>query len=155
MAAVKILPHGDTDGICAAALEAVVFSKRIIERTTKETKTPSPGQGKEVHHWLSQRQVLEIMPPPSRSALQQLHWDKVGIIRDKESLTEAADVLATWQESLPQPTDRPSYELNNLVITGRLVTEAALLREESRGAHFRSDFPHSSPQWQRHIVLVK
>ena len=147
--------HGANRLASNSLLEAVVFSKRIIERTTKETKTPSPGQGKEVHHWLSQRQVLEIMPPPSRSALQQLHWDKVGIIRDKESLTEAADVLATWQESLPQPTDRPSYELNNLVITGRLVTEAALLREESRGAHFRSDFPHSSPQWQRHIVLVK
>ena len=47
------------------------------------------------------------------------------------------------------------YELANLVLTGRLVTEAALLREESRGAHFRSDFPQSSPQWQRHIIFTK
>ncbi len=149
--------HGANRLASNSLLEAVVFSKRIVDRTTKETETPSPdqSQSQEVHHRLSQRQILETMPPPSRSALQELHWDKVGIIRDKESLTEAADVLATWQNCLPQPTDRPSYELNNLVITGRLVTEAALLRQESRGAHFRSDFPHSSPQWQCHIILVK
>ena len=95
------------------------------------------------------------MPAPSLSALQQLHWDKVGIIRNKEGLTGAADTLMAWQRSLPQPTDRPTYELNNLVLTGRLVTESALLREESRGAHFRSDFPQSLPQWQRHIVFTK
>ena len=89
------------------------------------------------------------------SALQQLQWDKVGIIRNKEGLTQAADILAAWQKALPQPTDRPSCELSNLVLTGRLVTEAALLREESRGAHFRSDFPQSSPRWQCHIVLTQ
>ncbi len=146
--------HGANRLASNSLLEAIVFCKRIIERTTKETKASSTSQGKEVRHSLSQRQALKV-PSPSLSALQQLLWDKVGIIRDKESLTEAADVLATWEKSLPQPTDRPSYELNNLVLTGRLMTEAALLREESRGAHFRSDFPHSSPQWQRHIVLVK
>jgi len=147
--------HGANRLASNSLLEAIVFTKRIVEGTTKGTEPPSTGQGEEVHHSLSQRRVPEIVPPPSRSALQQLHWDKVGIIRNKESLTETADILATWQKSLPPPTDRPSYELNNLVITGRLVTEAALLRKESRGAHFRSDFPHSSPQWQRHIVLVK
>ncbi len=145
--------HGANRLASNSLLEAVVFSKRIIERTV--TEIPSPAQGKEAHYSLIQRQALETISPPSHSALQQLLWDKVGIIRNKESLTETADVLATWQKSLPQPTDRPSYELNNLVMTGRLMTEAALLREESRGAHFRSDFPCSSPQWQRHIVLVK
>ena len=149
--------HGANRLASNSLLEAVVFSRRIVDRTTKGTETPSPepSQSQEAHHRLSQRQVVESMPPPSRSALQELLWDKVGIIRDEASLTEAADVLATWQNCLPQPTDRPSHELNNMVITSRLVTEAALLRQESRGAHFRSDFPHSSPQWQRHIVLVR
>ncbi|GAI21986.1 unnamed protein product, partial [marine sediment metagenome] len=119
-----------------------------------KAKAPSASKGVAVHHSLSKRQVPEAIPTPSLSALQQLHWDKVGIIRDKENLTKAADTLAAWQKSLPQPTDRPSYELNNLVLTGRLITEAALLREESRGAHFRSDFPRSSPQWQRHIIFT-
>jgi L-aspartate oxidase len=78
----------------------------------------------------------------------------VGIIRSQESLAKAAGTLAAWQESLPLPKDRSSYELSNLILTGRLVTEAALLREESRGAHFRSDFPQSSPKWQKHIAFT-
>ncbi len=148
--------HGANRLASNSMLEVLVFSKRIMEKTGGETKTKAPTTGKamEVIHLVNQRQVPETMPAPSLSALQQLHWDKVGIIRDRQSLIEATDTLAAWQKSLPQPTDRPSYELNNLVLTGRLVTEAALLREESRGAHFRSDLPQSSPQWQRHIVFT-
>lgn len=146
--------HGANRLASNSMLEVVVFSKKIIEKTKKRAKKPTTSHSKEVYRLLSQRQVPETMSAPSLSALQQLHWDKVGIIRNKESLTEADDTLAAWQKSLPQPTDRPSYELNNLVLTGRLVTEAALLREESRGAHFRSDFPQSLPQWQCHIVFT-
>ncbi len=143
--------HGANRLASNSMLEVLVFSKRIMEKTRKGATT---SQGVEVHHLLSQRQPPKVMPKPSLSALQQLHWDEVGIIRNKKGLTKAADILATWQRSLPHPTDRPSYELNNLVLTGRLVTEAALLREESRGAHFRSDFSRNSPQWQRHITFT-
>jgi len=148
--------HGANRLASNSMLEVVVFSKRILEKTGRRDKIRAPtiSQGTEVRSSLSQRRLSETVPAPSLSALQQLAWDKVGIIRDKESLTEAADILAAWQKSLPQPTDRPSYELNNLVLSGRLVTEAALIREESRGAHFRSDFPQSFPQWQRHIVFT-
>jgi L-aspartate oxidase len=149
--------HGANRLASNSMIEVLVFSKRIIEKIGKgaETKALPATKGIESHHSLSRRQAPKVLPTPSLSTLQQLHWDKVGIIRDKESLTQTADILAAWQESLPQPADRPSYELSNLVLCGRLVTEAALLREESRGAHFRSDFPRSLPQWQRHIVLVK
>ena len=147
--------HGANRLASNSMLEVLVFSKRIMEKTRKRaTAAPITGKWVGVHHSLSQRENSKAVPPPSLSALQQLHWDKVGIIRNKESLTEAADTLTAWQKSLPQPTDRPSYELNNLVLTGRLVTEAALFREESRGAHFRSDFSQSLPQWQRHIVFI-
>jgi len=148
--------HGANRLASNSLLEVLVFSKRTMEKTRKGSKArvPTTGEGTEIHHSLGQRQVPKAVSAPSLSALQQLHWDKVGIIRNKESLTEAADVLAAWQHLLPQPTDRPSYELNNLILTGRLVTEAALLREESRGAHFRSDFPQSSPKWQHHIVFT-
>ncbi|MFQ6122163.1 MAG: L-aspartate oxidase [Dehalococcoidales bacterium] len=148
--------HGANRLASNSMLEVVVFSKRIVEKTRKGIKQRTPGVTKdtEIHHLLSQRQVPETMPEASLSALQQLLGDKVGAIRNRENLTQAADILAAWQKSLPKPTDRPSYELNNLVLTGRLVTEAALLREESRGAHFRSDFPKSSPQWQRHITFT-
>ena len=104
---------------------------------------------------LPNREVLPKVPPLNLPNLQSLMWDKVGIIRSGKSLTEAANILATWESLLPPSSDRPSYELNNMVLCARLVTEAALLRKESRGAHFRTDFPRTSPEWQRHIVFRK
>jgi L-aspartate oxidase len=80
-------------------------------------------------------------------------WEKVGIVRDGASLAEAALMLSLWQRSAPPPSDRPSQELSNLLLAGRLVTEAALMRQESRGAHYRSDFPHADEAWRRHIVF--
>jgi len=149
--------HGANRLASNSLLEAVVFSKRIIKKTSEGVvaEKSTTSENIQVHHSLSQRQIRPAVSAPSLSALQLLHWDKVGIIRDKEGLTQAANILVAWQKSLPQPTDRPSYELSNLILNGRLITEAALLREESRGAHFRTDFPNSLPQWQYHIVFVK
>ncbi|HEY81972.1 MAG TPA: L-aspartate oxidase [Dehalococcoidia bacterium] len=149
--------HGANRLASNSMLEVVVFSKRIMQRTAKEAKgrAPKDTSGANLHCVLRQRETPRSAPAPSFSALQKLLWDKVGVIRDREGLTQAAEILAAWQKSLPPPTDRPSYELHNLVLAGRLMTEAALLREESRGAHFRSDFPQSSPQWQRHIIFTR
>ena len=149
--------HGANRLASNSLLEAMVFGKRIIKRTGDGVKTVSSPEnwGVEVHHSLSRKRVTKAALAPSLSALQQLHWDKVGIIRNREGLAEVASILASWQKSLPPPSDRPSYELSNLVATGRLMTEAALLREESRGAHFRSDFPQHLAEWQRHIVFSK
>jgi L-aspartate oxidase len=149
--------HGANRLASNSLLEAIVFSKRIIERTSgkAKAKVSAGGKVKEVHFSLGQRPVPRALLAPSLTTLQQLHWDKVGIIRDKEGLDQTATVLAAWQHSLPQPTDQPSYELSNLILTGRLLTEAAFIREESRGVHFRSDFPQSSPRWQCHIVWKK
>ena len=58
-----------------------------------------------------------------------------------------------WQQSSQPALDRPSQELANLLLVGRLVTEAALTRTESRGAHYRTDYPETSDAWKRHIVF--
>jgi L-aspartate oxidase len=149
--------HGANRLASNSMIEVIVFAKRIIDRIVHGIRNiePNVNRKNEIHRLLSRRQFSDIKNAPSLSNLQKLHWDRVGIIRDKEGLTQAADILAAWQETLPNPTDRPSYELNNLTLCGRLMTEAALIRRESRGAHFRSDFPTSLSQWQHHIVLRK
>jgi len=147
--------HGANRLASNSMLEVVVFSKRIIDKTSGEegTEVVVKGQSTEIYQSLSQRQLPRVVPSPSHVALESLLWDKVGIIRNKEGLTEAANILAVWQDSLPAPTERSSYELNNMALTGRLMAEAALHREESRGAHFRSDFPEKSAEWEQHIVF--
>jgi L-aspartate oxidase len=149
--------HGANRLASNSLLESVVFSKRIVQRT--EMSAPPRHRKKRgneaIFNRLPRRDVLPKVPSLNLPNLQSLMWDKVGIIRSGKSLREAANILATWESLLPQPSDRPSYELNNLVLCARLVTEAALLREESRGAHFRTDFPQTSPDWQSHIVFKK
>jgi L-aspartate oxidase len=149
--------HGANRLASNSLLESVVFSKRIVQRTemTAPPRHCEERSDEAISCSLPHREALPKVPPLNLPNLQSLMWDKVGIIRSGKSLKEAAGVLATWETELPQPSDRPSYELNNLVLCARLVTEAALLREESRGAHFRTDFPQTSPEWQRHIVFRK
>jgi L-aspartate oxidase len=150
--------HGANRLASNSLLEAIVFTKRIMEKAKVKGKSrarkSTVAKDTRVYH-LNQKPVKKAVPAASLSSLQQLLWNKVGIIRDQKNLTEAADTLATWSKSLTQPADRPSHELRNLVLTGRLVTEAALLRKESRGAHFRSDFPDTDPLFQHHISLIK
>jgi L-aspartate oxidase len=147
--------HGANRLASNSMLEVVVFSKRIIERSKDRVENSITSTDKKVHHKLSERQPSGTIPSLTLPALQKLHWDKVGVIRNKEGLIKAADVLATWQKTAPRPTERRSYEFNNLILAGRLVTESALLREESRGAHFRSGFTDSNPQWRRHLVFTR
>ena len=99
--------------------------------------------------------VCASMPALSAEALRDLMWRNVGLSRHGARLLLAARILHVWQRTMPPPTDRAGHELRNMVLLGRLMAEAALLRQESRGAHFREDFPQTSPDWERHIVLVK
>jgi L-aspartate oxidase len=94
-------------------------------------------------------------PAPTLVGLQRLLWDRVGIRRTGPGLREAVATLRAWGGGATPPSDRPAHELANLVTTGTLMAEAALLREESRGAHFRTDFPTPSPAWRRHIVFQR
>ncbi len=55
---------------------------------------------------------------------------------------------------MPEPVDQADYELRSMVLLGRLMVEAALLRQESRGSHFREDFPETRTDWERHVILV-
>jgi L-aspartate oxidase len=61
-------------------------------------------------------------------------------------------VLSAWQAMLPPPTERAQHELGNLVLIARLVVDAALHRTESRGAHYRTDFPTPEAAWLRHQI---
>ncbi|HEX79052.1 MAG TPA: L-aspartate oxidase [Dehalococcoidia bacterium] len=147
--------HGANRLASNSLLEVLIFGKRIIEKTAGEDSSAAStlGQNSDVRLSPERRQPPGDKITPCLTTLQRLLWDKAGILRNEEGLSGAAGTLSWWQESLPQPKDRPSHELANLILTGRLLTEAAIARQESRGAHFRSDFPRSLPEWRRHIVI--
>ena len=147
--------HGANRLASNSMLEVLVFSKRILQRNRGNSHQAPVRPVSDEYRALPRRKLPASFPAPTLDALQNLMWDNVGILRNREGLTQATQVLAAWQRTLPPPSDRASHELSNMAITGRLMAEAALLREESRGAHFRSDFPQKSPAWQHHIIFTQ
>jgi L-aspartate oxidase len=89
------------------------------------------------------------------NSLRSLMVRKMGIVRDRAGLEEAAHAVAFWcRYVLGREFDgRPGWELQNLLTIARLMIGSALVREESRGVHFRSDFPkRDEAHWQRHVT---
>ena len=89
-----------------------------------------------------------------RNSLTSLMWRNCGVRRNREELVQAAETIDAWQKYvLPRQFDRPTgWELQNMLIVARIMIESAVSREESRGVHFRSDFPEmDNEQWRRHL----
>ena len=91
----------------------------------------------------------------TRKNLQRLMWRQVGIVRTAEGLAYALQQLSAWGQSFAQPTTMRDYEDANLLLVGQLLTYAALQRQESRGAHARSEYDAPDPAWERYLALVR
>lgn len=89
--------------------------------------------------------------------LRQVLWEKAGILRSEQSLKEGIkridEILAELkghQVGNPQELWR-IMECRNAALTGRAISVSALARTESRGSHYRSDFPEEDRDWMKHI----
>ena len=90
---------------------------------------------------------------PIRNTLRTLMWDHVGILRDAAGLAQARAALGASYTAHPVAGLEAS-ETANLALVGWVMAEAALRREESRGAHYRLDFPRPRPAWRRRQLFV-
>jgi fumarate reductase flavoprotein subunit len=101
-----------------------------------------------------------------RRRLYQVMWDDVGILRTAEGLNRAMHELnnlaaSIWLMGVADPEKRYNLtwmdrlNLENLVLTSRAICAAALAREDSRGAHYREDFPQMSELAQSHYTVVR
>jgi L-aspartate oxidase len=92
------------------------------------------------------------------SAVRDLMWRSAGLFRTRQGLTEAVGrleraYLAEQYRMRRTPPDGESWRHFNLVTVAKLIASAALRREESRGAHFREDFPaRDDRRWKFHMV---
>ncbi|HYX67632.1 MAG TPA: L-aspartate oxidase [Terriglobales bacterium] len=86
--------------------------------------------------------------------VRALMWNKVGVVRSGHTLREAIRRLEEWKEKLPMGDTRRQGEARNIHLTGWLIARSALAREESRGAHYRTDFPaHDDARFKKHSVV--
>ena len=93
-----------------------------------------------------------------RNSLRALMWRNVGITRTDQPLKEAQEIIRFWQRYVMDKIfDSPAgWECQNMLTVSLLMARAAQMRQESRGVHFRSDFPNTDDeQFKKHIEIKK
>jgi L-aspartate oxidase len=85
--------------------------------------------------------------------IKRLAWEDLGLVRNEHGLRVATKQLALWSSTSPEPQTIADWQRTNLVTVSQLIATAAAKRKESRGAHFRTDFPHTDTSRARHVVL--
>ena len=99
------------------------------------------------------RRAVWTVPDIAVSELRDLAWQNCGILRDRDGLESAiATLAATSLRSVGEPS-LPAIELRNIFEAVSLIAQSALWREESRGAHYRSDFPARQAAFARDSSL--
>lgn len=150
--------HGANRLASNSLLEGLVYGARAGMMAAEECNI----KVKKVKSLVSTSQNLNTSAVPSnpidikeiKTSLRRLMWERVGIIRCAESLGIARDKLNEWQYVLDMDFgSREGLELKNMLTVARLITEAAIERNGSVGAHYRSDFPQKGEDWRRHILI--
>nr|MDO8134249.1 L-aspartate oxidase [Candidatus Njordarchaeum guaymaensis] len=160
--------HGANRLASNSLMETLVFGKRIVKRVLSGEKwngtLGAPGDvvtslGKYTEHF-KENKGEEISRSStdkqlSLEELQDLMWEKVGMIRSGEELGKAVKQLLAWSiEARDKESQNPqSIELRLMITGALLISTAALMRTESRGTHYRSDYPFESEAWRKHIIF--
>jgi L-aspartate oxidase len=136
--------HGANRLASNSLLEAAVFADRAVRALGRPWPVrAAPHRGA---HYADP--LIVGGTPVVRRELQQLLWDFAGVHRSGTGLAHAASVIAGWEAPRDAATVA-ALEDRNLLDLARLLVSAALAREESRGAHYRSDFPDTRPELAR------
>ena len=90
------------------------------------------------------------------NSLRSIMWRDAGVVRHGKDLDECIEMVTFWCRYVMDKefADPQGWELQNMLTVARLISMSARQREESRGVHYRSDFPQTSPDWQRHVLIA-
>jgi len=134
--------HGGNRLASNSLLEGLVFARRIaadiaggLPEQTEPSDPPEPS---------------DAVSPGGRDALQRAMTRGAGVLRSAESLKAAAAAVDAAEPSGP---DTAAWEAANLYTVAGALVRAALTREETRGCHWREDFPAASDEWLGHVLV--
>jgi len=136
------------DSAAKNALEAklVPIQQSIISGAKERLESLAPSEGDE--------SIKEL-----RKSLKTTMWYRVGIIRDEEGLKKALNEIDSIRSRLKRAS-ATSYrqlieviELGDMLTVSEMMARAALMRTESRGAHYRTDYPFENEQWLKNVEI--
>lgn len=173
--------HGANRLASNSLLECIVFAAQLSQITVNsqvnanDTGYPSLPMKKEQQDWSNDLEKINFI----RQNLPKLMWHSAGVCRDQDILEDAIAKLSIWRSQLhdlpviqwllnatPNQTVqlssnqaeqhlRLAVETLNLSDIAYLILKSAAWRTESRGGHYRSDYPKASTDWQFHTLIEK
>ena len=152
--------HGGNRLASNSLLECVVCAYSVADYLkTQELKSP-----KQIDETIKSTLDLytkedgiteELDIPALKKKLKDIMWDYVGIFRDEKSLKTAQEKLEELRKEFPRSykcINREEYEFRNMLQVSELIATSALMRKESRGAHYRTDFPQTNEECVHSII---
>jgi L-aspartate oxidase len=140
--------HGANRLASNSLLEGLVFGHRIAETVVARLGSPAPA----ADEVLPGSVAGTLLDEGARPQLQALMSREVGVLRDAQGLGAAAAGLAALAERDGGAPGTEAWETTNLLTVAAALVQAATLREETRGAHWRDDFPERDDvQWRGHL----
>jgi L-aspartate oxidase len=136
--------HGANRLASNSLLEGLVFSARIasdIAATMSEIAEPVSNTSPEI-----------LLNPDVRHSLQVSMSRGAGVLRSSDSLVETNSELTRIGDRTSDMPCVEAWETTNLFQLAQAILKAALIRQETRGSHWRADFPETSDLWRKRII---
>ncbi|HEY7357683.1 MAG TPA: L-aspartate oxidase [Ktedonobacterales bacterium] len=165
--------HGANRLASNSLLEGLVFGRRAARAIAQASPDTWPEVTDVFSGQDSSRQIVPTavdgtsgLHPNIQGALQRIMWEHVSLYRDEQGLSQAALALKRLIKEADAPGNNGSrpfadsapfagYETGNMVQVAQLIVTAALQRRESRGSHYRNDYPAMDPALVgRHTLLL-
>lgn len=150
--------HGANRLASNSLLEGLVFGSKI----GTELLSVIEEAGEEIPEYpvkySTDRIKKDINKKSIKSDLKNIMTEYVGIIRNREGLMHAAEKIRKYRELLTnmRNTEIEDFEIQNMILLSGLVVDSALKREESRGAHYRSDYSKTDDDnWRKNIIVKR
>jgi L-aspartate oxidase len=150
--------HGANRLASNSLLESVVFGRRAgrlaAQRAVRNGRIKQPPA---ISHILPESPRTALDLADVLSSLRSVMWRNVGVERSADRLRETIEIFDFWARyTVDKLFDDPTaWETQNMLTIALCIATAAATRSESRGVHYRTDFPHTDPNWRRHIDLTR
>jgi len=151
--------HGANRLASNSLLEGLVFGKIVGQGAWKHKNHGIPGiKHPLIKHKIPHSDRTRLDTADVRNSLRALMWRNIGITRRQQPLTEAQEIIKFWQRYVMDKIfDSPQgWECQNMLTVSLLMAQSAQKRQESRGVHFRSDFPDTNDKhFKKHIEITR
>jgi L-aspartate oxidase len=145
--------HGANRLASNSLLEGLVFGARAGKKMRDQLHKGPAGAQMPIREAYSNGPVDATAEEVVRE-IQDLMWQDVGIVRTAQGMKHAIEHLGQMSSRVGNPYTRRAWEAQNLQSVGMLIARSALARQESRGAHYRTDFPtHDDAKFLKHSLV--